>query len=262
MGGGGSQRALWKVGKHLEECYLKKLKVKVKSLMNKTVNIQQLEVVLVVKEHNPKSLNLEFLKDTGIIPIDWELAQPPTCTEDIALVSFQNGVYIVHQGDIVTFLEDTRSKGSGEVEVPQIAHKYVERLPQVNYQSVGINPKGYAAFNNNGEARKYLLETLLPPDRWHESERKIVQAVVNFVYNLDRGLFNLTVKNTALELSEEKVIPIVSFSGNFHRDIARIPEEDRFQVLSQIIENWQTDIETYREIVNKRFLEREVEQLV
>lgn len=230
--------------------------------MNKTVDIQRLEFVLAVKDHNLTISIPEFLKDSGIVPIHWKLAQPPTYTEDMALIAFQNGVYVLHQSNLVAFLENTSTKTSEELEVPQLVHRYLERFPQVNYQAVGMNLEGYTPFDTKDRARNYLLETLLTSNRRHESDRDIVQAVANFTYRLDRGLLTLTIRNTALELSKEESLAVIMFSANFHRDIARIPEEERLHILSQVIENWQTDVETYQEIVNKRFLEKEVEQFV
>lgn len=230
--------------------------------MNRTVDIQRLEFVLAVRDHNSTVLNPEFLKDSGIVPNDWELAQPPARSEDKVLVAFQNGVYILHQSNLVAFLENTSIKTAEELEVPQLIHRYLKRFPQVNYQAVGMNLEGYTAFDTKDRALNYLLETFLTSNRQHESDQDIVQAVTNFTYKLDRGLLTLTIRNTVLELPEEASLPVIMFSANFHRDIAGLPHTERLHVLSQIIENWQTDVEHYQEIVNERFLKTAVEQLV
>jgi hypothetical protein len=227
--------------------------------MNKTVDIRHVEFVLAVEKHNPIILNPEFLKAKGIVPIDWELAQPPTYIDGTALIAFQNGIYIAHQGNIVAFFEDARAKNLDKLEVPQIAHRYIEMLPQENYQAVGINLEGHTTFDTQDRARNYLLETLLNSARSHSCDRDIVQAVVNFIYKLDRGRLTLTVRNTALNLSEEESIAVILFSANFNRNLAEVIEEERLHVLFQILENWQTDIETYKAFVNNRFLKQEAE---
>jgi hypothetical protein len=230
--------------------------------MNKTVDIQRLEFVLAVKDQNSAILNPEFLKDSGIVPVDWELAQPPARTEDKVLVAFQNGVYILHQSNLVAFLENTSTKTADELEVPQLVHRYLKRFPQVNYQAVGMNLEGYTTFDTKDRARSYLLETLLMSNHRHESDQDIVQAVTNFTYRLDHGLLTLTIRNTVLELSEAETLPVILFPANFHRDIAEIPQAERLHILSQIIANWETDVERYQDIVNERFLSKPVGQLV
>lgn len=222
--------------------------------MNKTVDIRQFELVLAVDKHNPILLNPEFLKAKGIIPNHWELSQPPTYTEGVALAVFQNGVYIAHRGNVIAFFEDARTKSLEELEVPEVAQRYVERLPQENYQAVGLNIEGHTTFDNQDSARNYLHETLLNVDRPHPSDQNLVQAIANFIYKLGRGILTLTVRNTELKLSETENIPVLLFAANFHRDLAKVPKEERLQVLFQAIENWRNDIETYQDIVNNKFL--------
>jgi hypothetical protein len=116
--------------------------------MNRTVDMRQFELVLVVEKHNPLLLNPEFLKVKGIIPYHWELAQPPTYTDGVALTVFQNGVYIAHRGNAIAFFEDVRAKSLDELEVPDVVYKYVERLPQENYQAAGLNLEGHTLLDS------------------------------------------------------------------------------------------------------------------
>lgn len=230
--------------------------------MNKIADIRRVEFVLVVDKHNPILLNPEFLKAEGIIPSNWELTGPPTYIQGTALIGFQNGIYIAHQGSVIAFFEDTRTKQLQNIELPQIVQNYIEVFPQENYQAVGLNLEGNTTFNIQQEARTYLLETLQNPNYWQRDNENIVQAIVNFIYKIDRGQLTLTVRNTELKRSAEESIPVILFAANFNRDVAGVPDKDRFDILSQIIRNWQTDIDTYHEIVNNRFLSKKVKQFV
>lgn len=49
------------------------------------------------------------------------------------------------------------------------------------------------------------------------------------------------------------------FSGNFSYDIASNTKDERLQSLQQIIENWQAELEAYKEIVNTKFLTKVTE---
>lgn len=230
--------------------------------MNKVADIRRVEFVLVVDKHNPILFNPEFLKAEGIIPSDWELTEPPTYIQGAALVVFQNGIYIAHQGNVIAFFEDTRTKHLENLEVPQIVQNYVEVFPDDNYRAVGLNLEAHTSFDLQEDARNYLLETIQNPNHLHESDEDIVQAIVNFIYKIDRGQITLTVRNTELKRSVEESIPVILFAANFNRDVAGFPAQERFGILSQIIRNWQTDINTYQEIINNRFLSNKFKQLV
>jgi hypothetical protein len=249
-----------KIGKCSGKFFLKKLKVEVQNLMNKILDIRQVEFVLAVDKHNPILLNPEFLKSRDVIPVDWELAQPPTYTNGTALVAFQNGIYLAHQGTIIAFFEDTRAKSLENLKVPEIVCKYIKSFPQEHYRAIGLNLEGHTTFDTQDQARDYLFETLLNSEHLHESDQSLVQAVSNFIYKLDRGVLTLTVRNTGLQISETENIPVILFAANFHRDIAEIPEEERLQALPQIINNWPIDIATYQDIVNNKFLGQNIKQ--
>jgi hypothetical protein len=222
--------------------------------MSRTVDLRQFELVLVVEKHNPLLLNPEFLKVKGIIPYHWELAQPPTYNEGVALTVFQNGVYIAHRGNAIAFFEDARAKTLDELEVPEVVYRYIEKLPQENYQAVGLNLEGHTLFDSQDTARSYLQEILSSGDRPHPSDHNLVQAIASFIYKLDRGVLTLTVRNTDLQLSETEQVPVLLFAANFHRDLSKLPDSERVHELSEIIENWQDDVETYQDIVNNKFL--------
>ncbi|NJO50647.1 MAG: hypothetical protein HC840_15730 [Leptolyngbyaceae cyanobacterium RM2_2_4] len=222
--------------------------------MNRTVDMRRFELVLVVEKHNPILLNPEFLKVKGIIPYHWELAQPPTYTDGVALTVFQNGVYVAHRGNAIAFFEDIRAKSLDELEVPEVVYRYVEKLPQENYQAVGLNLEGHTLLDSQDAAKSYLQEILSSGDRPHPSDANLVQAIANFIYKINRGVMTLTVRNTELQLSETEQAPVLLFAANFHRDVSKVPKAERVQELSEIIENWQDDVETYRNIVNNKFL--------
>lgn len=230
--------------------------------MNKIADIRRVEFVLAVDKHNPILFNPEFLKAEGIIPSDWELTEPPTYIQGTALVVFKNGIYIAHQGNVIAFFEDTRTKQLENLEVPQIVQNYVEVFPNENYRAVGLNLEAHTTFDLQEEARNYLLGTLHNPNHLHESDEDIVQAIVNFIYKIDRGQLTLTVRNTELKRSATISIPVILFAANFNRDVAEVSEQERFDIVSQILTNWQTDIDTYLEIINNRFLSNKFKQLV
>lgn len=119
---------------------------------------------------------------------------------------------------------------------------------------MGLNPRGYATFDKELDARKYLTETLLCPGAWQEVGNAPVRATVNYAYTLERGEFTLSVNEAAIRQPDETTTPIVLFSGNFSYDIASLTASEKLASLAQALDNWSADLETYIDIVNTKFL--------
>ena len=81
------------------------------------------------------------------------------------------------------------------------------------------------------------------------------------MYSLERGELNLSVAEALLQLQDAEPTPAILFSGSFQYEIAGELEGEKLQHLYKLLDNWQPDLEAYREIVNKQFLEQEVEKL-
>jgi len=71
----------------------------------------------------------------------------------------------------------------------------------------------------------------------------------------------LSVAEALLQLQDAEPTPAILFSGSFQYEIAGELERETLQHLYKLLDNWQPDLEAYREIVNKQFLEQEVEKL-
>ncbi|NES94108.1 MAG: hypothetical protein F6K32_02585 [Desertifilum sp. SIO1I2] len=217
--------------------------------------LQELAIVIAAKNHNPTLLTPDFLKYSGIVPTEWELVRPPVYTNRVAQVTFKSGVSIIAEPNRVIFLEAVEDKESTAIHVPTIAKKYVEILSNVEYQAIGLNPRGHVSFENQPEAtRKYFTETILAPGSWQQVGVAPVQATINLTYTLESRSLNLMVNEAVLRFPDEKTVPVVLFSGNFSYNIDGEAGKEKLSSLHQAIDNWQTDLETYQEIVNTKFL--------
>ncbi len=231
--------------------------------MSLTIKVQELVIVIAIKNHNPALVTPDFLKYSGIVPAEWELARQPILTERVVQIIFTNGIGIVAEPHRIMFMEAIDGRAEKEVIIPSMTRKYVQTLPHMDYQAVGINPTGYANGDKQPDAaRKYLSQTLLKPGTWQEVGTAPVRATVNYAYTLERGSFNLSVSEAILRQSEETTAPVVVFSGNFSYDITSKTGDEKLVSLYQAIENWSADLETYKEIVNNKFLTKAVEPKV
>jgi hypothetical protein len=127
------------------------------------LTIQELALALTAKNHSPTLLNSDFLKYSGIVPPDWEVARPPILGPQISQIAFTNGINIVAQSNAITFIESLSAQPLEDTKIPVVIRKYVETLPRTDYQTLSINPRSFVTFEGGDEntARKYITSTLL-----------------------------------------------------------------------------------------------------
>jgi len=231
--------------------------------MTPTLTIQEIAIAIAARNHAPTLLTSEFLKYSGIVPPDWELARPPILNPQVSQVAFTNGINIVAQPGAITFIESLGTKSLETVEIPRIARKYIEILPHADYQGLSINPRSFLTFEEQDEntARQYIASMFLSKEASAQFGQAPVKAAVNLVYSLEQREFNLSVAEAMLQLPDSEPKPAVLFSGSFQYEVTGEKEGEKLQHLYQLLENWLPDLETYREIVNQRFLGKEVERL-
>ncbi len=222
--------------------------------MNKTIQIQELAIAITAKNLNPNIVNLDFLKYSNIISPDWQLARQPVYTKSLTQLVFQNGIAIVAQPNRIVFAEAIDTKDIQKLNISQLAAKYVEKLPNVEYQAIGINPKGFVSFTESNGAANYLLNNLLASGEWREFSNTPVKAAIQLAYNLESYQLNLTINEGLLRVSQEKSVPAILFSGNFNYNIVATQQEEKLQNLYKILQDWKSNLETYKKLVNEKFL--------
>ncbi|MDZ7969661.1 MAG: hypothetical protein RM368_32760 [Nostoc sp. DedSLP03] len=222
--------------------------------MSQNLITQEFGIIIAAKNHNPAILNPDFLKYSGIVPQEWELVQQPISTQNLSQLAFTNGIMIVAEPTRVIFIEAIEQKAIKEITVAEIAKKYVQTLPNIQYEGVGLNPRGYISFEQQSAASQYLVKTLLSGGDWQSLGTAPMRATLNLVYTLERCPFYLTVSEAALRNPDESNIPIVLFNGSFSYEVKSETPLQRVTNLHQIIDNWQTDLSNYQEIINTKFL--------
>ncbi|MBD2364925.1 hypothetical protein H6G36_27820 [Anabaena minutissima FACHB-250] len=222
--------------------------------------LQELNIAVATQNHSPSILTFDFLKYSGIIPLDWKLAQQPIVSNQGSQLIFDNGFSIVAQPQGLNFIELISTKHIQEIQVPEIVHNYINALPKVEYQAMGINLKGYITQSKlglNTTVHDYM-HTLLAPASWQEIGNIPVKASMQLVFALDRCQFSLGINEGNLYLTEQETLLIILFSGNFSYGIEGGTNEKRLQSLHELLGNWVIDITTYQEIINSHFLKSEI----
>lgn len=226
--------------------------------MNTSLIVQEIGIAVVVRNHNPAIFTYDFLKYSGIIRDDWELARQPIATNQGSQIVFRNGINLIAQPERLNFLEVIGTKELTEVQSPEIARQYAQRLPNVEYLAVGNNFKGYiksAELDGEAAIQDYIQKTLLAPRPWQNLGTEPVKTSLQLAFTLEQGLFNLRIEEGKLNVTEQETIPVVLFSGNFGYPIEGDNSETRIQSLDKLLDNWKKDIETFQEIIKSNIIQ-------
>jgi hypothetical protein len=219
--------------------------------MYRELTIVEFAIALNVAQYNPTLLHPSFLVASGIVPKDWQFAQQPQVSNHFSQIVFNNGVQIIAQPNRLVLVEAFANKLENDVQISEIARRLVEALPNLEYQSVSNNFRGYISFaEENSGIRDYIFKGILAPGNWQEIGIAPVQAALNFLYTFEQKQLNLTINEASLQLSETDKVPAILFSGNFDYGLNAKNVVERNIRLQEIVKNWHADQQIYQEVVN------------
>jgi hypothetical protein len=218
--------------------------------------IEEIGIILAAKNLTPTMVSQDFLKFSGIVPQNWELSQEPLLNPTFAQLNFQNGINIIAQPRTITISESITGKSISEIQSPIVTSKYVEKLPHAEYQALSFSSKIIVPFPSNGEAAyKYITKYLLASGSWQEIGKGLIQAGINLVYQLDRCQLTMSISEARMQQPQQEPVFALLFAGSFNYNIFSDRQEQRLERLIQGLNFWQTDLKTFRDIVNQKFLE-------
>jgi hypothetical protein len=134
--------------------------------MQRNFEILDVAVVIAAEAHNPTILNPSFLTAQKVVPAGWKVdGEKVVCTPQFSAVQYERGVIFVAEPTRLQIM-DKRPKGSGDKSIiPDLAKRYVLRLPHVPYTAVGIN---FDAFIECAEAKRIMTQRFLKPGPWSQ----------------------------------------------------------------------------------------------
>jgi hypothetical protein len=223
-------------------------------------NIEELTISIVIKNLNPTMLSHEFLTMSGIVPTDWELARQPVVNPRGSQVSYKNGVNVIAQPNTISFVEAIGNKNLQQLQFAQIAQKYVEKMSNADYQGLSISPKIIAPFPEEDGGKKFINNTLLGQGAWRDFGTTSPQAAMELFYQLEDCQLGLKINPARLQQPNDQVISAVLFAGNFAYNLTNIAGEEKIKKVTQKINSWDQDLNTFRELIYEKFLQKAVPQ--
>jgi hypothetical protein len=216
-----------------------------------THTVQELALVIAVKNHDPLMVGEAFLKQTGIIPSEWELAQQPYLSPQVTQLVFTNGMSIVAEPERVVFAQALADKELSTIEIGEIASKYAAILKKADYQGIGINFRSFIPQPNHESAQNYISEHVLAPASWQQIGEAPVRANINLNFSLSGRQLTLSINPAAIQFPEQELMPVILFGGNFGY---QLDGADKLTQLTNILAKWQLDLIEYEQIVSQHFL--------
>jgi hypothetical protein len=211
------------------------------------VDLIDLSVVVLAQGHNPTILHPAFLVAQNIVPANWELATPPITTLPLAMATYSNG--IAFSADDSRFIvRDSRPLGGAErFRAAELARSYVNSLPHVNYNAVGINFQVFIAKDQPGQALRNrflqagaLTNGLQDPEWMNLSLRHTIRDILRTV----------TFSPAPQELGRTGAIIAV----NYH---ATVGTQNRLENVTALLASAQERWQDFEQIANR--LERELQ---
>jgi hypothetical protein len=140
----------------------------------------------------------------------------------------------------------------------KFASKYIDAIPYLNYQAIGINFTEYVVLETVETANDFILNKIITSGTWKFFQGVPPQsAVIQLFYPLIDTTLAVTIQEGGMESSsnDNKITPILLFSANFHRDITNTNEGQGLEV-KKIIQSWEKDLSTFNSLVENNFLGR------
>jgi hypothetical protein len=216
--------------------------------------LQEIGIVVAMQQPNPNLVTAEFLKLSGIIPLDWQLAREPVNNDRVSQLFFTNGVLITTEPNRIMFGENIGNRDMNTLAVAAIAQRYISIFKFAQYSAIGINIRSYNPQASIQNATQYINHQLLADGAWQNYGASPVRAALNLVYSLLGRELYLDIIATEMQSPNQEVTPAILFSGNFNYNVTSSQPGDRFATAIQIIANWQTDLSAYCQLITDCFL--------
>ncbi len=187
-----------------------------------SITLANVSVVVTADLHNPTILHPSFLQSEGIVPDDWEVMEGLVCTPAFSQVAFSNGIaFRVEQTRLQVIDGKPKGDSTGSL-VPELARKYVDKLPHVVFKAVGVN---FAAFSECDDADEYMIGRFLKTGTWNDNELKPLSLQAHLTYPITGATLNLSLKPGRFQKQgEEEARAGIVLEGNCHYDTPSIEE--------------------------------------
>ena len=226
-----------------------------KSFMKPILEFYELAFVLIAEEIISTFLMPKFLKESLIVPQDWEFKHPPQIDAETGKVSFTNDVIISANSGSITFSETLDTNNLGKAKVPQLVIKWVKTLSKFNYQVIEINPSAFFSFERDDKIFGHFISTALLADSdWKEASQEPLRGSLSLAYTIKQKQFNIKIDDILFRKADNSPRAGVMFYGNFFYEVTGNSQAEKLKRINRHLSLWQEDWEIFQDLVNNKLL--------
>lgn len=205
-------------------------------------NLQH-SIVLSASGHNPTLINPDFLRINEIVPEEWAIGGPVITTPAFSQVQYNNGVVIIVEQN--KFQITMSGHTPSALPLSKISQRYIQTLPHIPYDAVGIN---FTYTYPMDDSNEYIKDRFLREGEWNSESSSLYAAGINLVFHLEGVKLTFSInsgiraQNGASpegERANQKEMAVIS-NANFHRDCDQHHKnESALANLERIEEDWE-----------------------
>lgn len=213
------------------------------------VELVGFSVVLVANSNNPSILNPDFLRYNEIVGADLQVQGNPITTPAFSQVMFEGGLSVKADPNRVIFEQIQDPLTIEGVMCPEIAQRYLQKVPHVPYNAVGINPKSCRI---SPAARPEKVSTaLLDKGVWMSYKDVHPEIHLKTIYKYESRMIVLETIEAKKRTKDNVEIPAILFQANIHRDIPAMNPQKRVEFVSTTLASWKEDLSDFGALVAK-----------
>ena len=213
------------------------------------VELVGFSVVLVANSNNPSILNPDFLRYNEIVDADLQVQGNPITTPAFSQVTFADGLTVKADPNRVIFEQTGDPLTRENVLCPEMANRYLEKVPHVPYSAVGINPKGYRV--SPTAVPEKISTALRDMGTWMSFKDVHPEIHLKTIYKYESRMIVLEVIEARKRIKENVEVPGILFQANIHRDVPATNPQKRVEFVSTALASWKEDLSDFDTLVAK-----------
>ena len=205
-----------------------------------------LSVVLIAANVEPSIINPDFLRHNDIVDPDLQTEQPLISTPVFSQVAFEGGLSVVAQPDRFDFTQQGEAL-TEDVAIPDIARRFLERVPHPAYKAIGINLTGVRPLDDGSVGG--VASALIEGGKWMAFGNVSPVVYLKAVYSYQDRQITMDVHDAKKQESDGSSLSGLLFAVNIHRYIVETDQARRIGWLMSILSKWRDDLSDFRNLV-------------
>lgn len=205
----------------------------------------ELGVVVVMKNHDPRLLNPDYLRNNEIVGPGFSADADMFVSPLLSHVTFSGAgsLFIMGDADRLTVKHGGLGVSADDMASARIAETYLQKRETLHCTAVGINPKVFMAVEDPDNRK---ISNLLAPNlAWTKYKDAVSDVRLGVRYRFPDKSVTLSLNSTVDKDGRRGIV----FEGNIHRDIAQSNSREQTQKTMAVLRSWREDLSDFDSLV-------------